>query len=659
MSGLGFLVRNRRLYAVLAILLGALVFIGVNMAANAWFRTARVDLTQGGLYTLSPGTKSILGKLKEPVTLRFYYSAEAAKDFPVIQSYAERVRDLLAEYKARAGGKIRVVEIEPRPFTPEEDEAQAYGLGREATRGGDTIYLGLVATNLADGQEVIPFFNPAEEARLEYELTTRISRLDTIIRPRLGLITNLPLDTGTGGLQAAMDGRSQPFAIYELLRQAFDLVPLEGGFTSIPSGITTLVIAHPRPLSEAQLYAIDQFVMRGGRVIAFVDPLSEVSRTANEATGEPLEGSTFSSDLALLRSWGVAYSPDLTLLDRGAAGQVSTGDPRNPVADYVLWPQYRSANFSDADVVTAALIGAQDPLNFASAGILKPREGATTTFTPMVTSSADAMTVETRALDSAIDPGAAMPETLLRRFLASGETYTVAARITGPVKSLYPDGPPPPTAADDGTPAPPPPSASAHLAETANANIIVVADSDLFDDRLWIGVGQDAAGRQAAREIALNGAFIAGAAEQMLGNDDLLSLRARRSSQRPFSTVDAIRKEDDRTYMAQEQKAQDKLEALRRELDEVARSSKGDVATITPDQLAQIERILAERDEARTELRDIQRRRLDRVETLGVWVKGINIALVPALLIAAAVFIAIVRRRRRLASVRAAAEVPA
>jgi ABC-type uncharacterized transport system involved in gliding motility auxiliary subunit len=206
---------------------------------------------------------------------------------------------------------------------------------------------------------------------------------------------------------------------------------------------------------------------------------------------------------------------------------------------------------------------------------------------------------------------------------------------------------------------PPAPLASAHLTETANANIIVVADSDLFDDRLWIGAGTDAAGRQVAREIALNGAFIAGITEQMLGNEDLLSLRARRPSQRPFTTVEAIRREDDRAYLAQEERAQDKLEALRRELDEVARASKGDIATITPEQLAQIERILAERDAARTELRDIQRRRLDRVESLGRWVQAVNIALVPTLLILAAIGVGIVRRRRRLASVRAAAEAPA
>ncbi len=647
MDALARLSRNRRLHAVLALALAAVCFVGVNMAANAWVRSARVDLTEARLFTLSDGTKTILSRLREPITLRLYYSSETAKDFPVIQAYAARVRDLLAEYQAIAGDKLIVEEIDPRPFTAEEDEARAYGLSREATREGEFLYLGLVATNMADGQEIVPFFNPGEEARLEYELTSRIARLDTIERQRLGLITNLPLDTGVEGLSAAMEGQARPFAIYQLLQAAFDMRPLEGNFASIPADVGTLVIAHPRALSEAQLYAIDQFVMRGGKLVVFVDPNSEISRQATRATGEPLQGSTFASDLALLDDWGVAYSTDEVLLDRARAGRVQTADPSRPVADYVLWPHLTGDDFNPNDIVTAGLAESTDSVNLGSAGVLRPADGATTRFEPLITSSDDAMVVDKATLESSLDnPDAATPDRLLARFITSGERYVVAARITGPVKSAFPEGPPPTPEGEGAPPAP----AAAPIRETADANIIVVADSDILDDQRWIGQGQDAAGRPVPVEAALNGAFVAGAVEQMMGSPELISLRARDLSNRPFTVVDDIRREADRLYLAQKQEAENKIDQLRAELERIGVRSEGDVATITPQQQADVTRILAEIETARTQLRDIDRKRLDRIDGLSRRLQAVNIAAVPLLLIAVAIAMGVLRRRRRAAA---------
>src|SRR5579871_3127797 len=212
---------SRRLYALGAITLAAVIFVALNIGADATFTTSRLDLTQNKLYTLSPGTIHTLDNLVEPITLKFYYSKRVAAQYSQINAYAGRVRDLLGEYAAHSHGKILLEEVDAEPFTPAEDAASAAGLTGAPTDTGDLVYFGLVGTNTIDGKEVVSFFSQEREPYLEYDLTSLIYRLATPKKPVIGIVSSLPLQTGAGGLAAMLQGQAQPFLIYQELNQAY------------------------------------------------------------------------------------------------------------------------------------------------------------------------------------------------------------------------------------------------------------------------------------------------------------------------------------------------------------------------------------------------------------------------------------------------------
>src|SRR5215470_224554 len=255
---------HRRLYGLSPIALAKVLFVAVNSVSAFWLRTARIDLTQGGLFTVSAGTKETLSKIQEPITLRFYFSRKPSAGFASLVAYSTRVRDLLQEYSAIAGGKLIVEEIDPAPFTPAEDEAVSQGLTGAPTQEGENVYFGLVGTNTLAGHEAIPFFASDREQYLEYDLTSLIYKLAQPQKPKLGVMSALPLAMGSGGLAAALQGNSQPFAIYQQLQQNFDVQSLETTVDRIPADISTLLVVHPAGFTAPTMYAIDQFVLRGG-----------------------------------------------------------------------------------------------------------------------------------------------------------------------------------------------------------------------------------------------------------------------------------------------------------------------------------------------------------------------------------------------------------
>ena len=269
---------SRRISASITIVLGIVLFVAINIVSNSWLDSARLDLTQNALYTLSPGTRGTLTKLQEPVTIRLYYARQQASAYAQVVAYAQRVRDMLKQYASLSGGKLRFEEIDPKPFTPAEDDAVAQGLTPAPTQDGDSVYFGVVGTNTLQGHEVIPFFTEDREQYLEYDLTSMIFKLSQPQKPKLGVLSSLPLEAGNGGLQAALAGSSQPYVFYQQLRDIYDVQTLDAASTDrIPAGVTTLLVVHPANLDQKVQYAIDQFVMRGGHAIVFVDPLSVAS----------------------------------------------------------------------------------------------------------------------------------------------------------------------------------------------------------------------------------------------------------------------------------------------------------------------------------------------------------------------------------------------
>ena len=641
---------SRPVYAVGVLVLVAVLFVAFNTFINASLTSARLDLTDRSLYTLSDGTRNIVAGLREPVTLRFYYSEDAVSGIPALRAHAQRVRDMLGEIAGASDGMVRVEEINPAPFSEEEDRASDAGLTAVPLRSGDRFFLGIAGTNTVDGKELITFLAPERAVYLEYDLTRLIFSLANPEKPLLGVVSNLPLDTGAGGLLLAMEGRSQPFMIYQELQNSFQIDFLEQDFDRVPNEIKVLAIIHPKELDAQTLYAIDQFVMRGGRVLLFIDPHSEVSLTAGPA-GKPVQGYTEASNLPLLmESWGIEMRPDEVLADRARAQRVAAGaNQRRQLTDYVLWQRLLRADFAADDPITAPL----DALHTGSAGVLRPLNGATTVFSPIVTSSDDAMLLPL----SRVKEGP-VPDDLLRGFAATGERYPVAVRLSGPVSSAFPGGPPADDAAEEGSEktsqAIP---SSAHLAESIEeANIVVFADSDLFDDRFWVQV-QNFMGDRVAVPTADNAAFVVNAVENLMGSNDLISLRARDPADRPFTLVESIRRDAEARFLEEEQQLQERiaeteqrLAVLRAELPEGAETN----ALLTDAQEAEMRALQRELAEGRRALRDVQADLRRDVEALGSRLAFINMALVPILVGFVWAGLALVGRARRRARAEAA-----
>ena len=606
---------SRRLYAIWAIALAAVIFVAVNVAANSWLTATRLDLTQNGQFTLSRGTRDIIAKLQEPVTLRFFYSKKVATDYAQINSYAQRVRDLLQEYAARSHGRIIVEEVDPEPYTPAEDEASSAGLTGAPTDSGDVVYFGLIGTNTIDGKEVVPFFSTDREPYLEYDLSSLIYRLSNPKKPKIAILSTLPLDGG--GMQAMLQGGgSQTNMLYAQLQQSYDTQMLDQSFTAIPRDIDVLIIAQPGELNPQQSLAIDQFVLAGGRALVFVDPNSEMEAAAGG------EGGPSSSDLPqLLRAWGVAYNPGKVLGDRKLAQQVQTSnDPRNPTARYPIWLHLDASDFNNRDQVTAAL----QSINLASAGAISPAKGATTDFVPLVSSSDQAA-----LLDAAAVRATPRPQDLWNEIEPAGSRYTIAARISGPAKTAFPQ--------------------TAKIKSAKTINVIVMADSDIFDDRFWVHT-QDLFGKRLAAPFADNAAFVLNAVENLTGSSDLISLRTRASSDRPFTVVKQLQAEAQSQFQQEADALQARVADTEQRLHalEQGESANGqNSTTLTPAQQQEIQRFKRDLIETRSELRDVQANLRREVDALGSLLAFVNIALVPILVAIFAVVLAYIRRRRR------------
>ena len=634
---------SRRLYALGAISLVAVIFVALNIAADATFTTSRLDLTQNQLYTLSPGTIHTLDQLVEPITLKFYYSKKVAAQYAQINSYAGRVRDLLGEYAAHSHGKIIFEEVDAEPFTPAEDAASAAGLTGAPTDTGDLVYFGLVGTNTIDGKEVVSFFSQEREPYLEYDLTSLIYRLATPKKPVIGIVSSLPLQTGAGGVAAMLQGQAQPFLIYQELSQAYTTRMLGQNFDNIPSDVTLLVLVHPPPLPPKQQYAIDQYVLGGGHALIFLDPMSEIAQ-ASQGGGQGMAPS--SSDMRqLLQAWGVNYDPSKVVLDRALAQAVQTSsDPHNPVTRYPLWLHLDTSDFDTTDQVTANL----QALNLASVGALSPLKGATTTFQPLIRSSDEASLMD--AIQAKLDP---RPQDLLNQVEPSGRRFTIAARISGTVKTAFPEGRPTLTTASDppGKAAEPPKGPPQIKVSKEPINVIIMADSDIFDDRFWVHV-ESLYGHRLAQPFADNGAFVLNAVENLTGSNDLISLRTRATSNRPFVVVQKMQGQAQARFQQEADALKQRLADTESRLHALeqggAANGQGESsAALSQDQQREIARFRKEVADTRAQLRDVQHSLRKEVDALGAFLAFINIALVPILVATFAIILAYLRRRRR------------
>lgn len=661
---------DRTALVILGLALAVALFFAFNIFAEGAFRNASLDLTQGRLYTLSDGTRKLLAGLKEPITLRFYFSPRLGEAAPTYAHYATRVRELLERYASLADGKIRLEIHNPEPFSDAEDRAVGFGLqGVPLGDSGDQVYFGLAGTNSTDDEEVISFFQPDRERFLEYDLTKLVANLANPKKKVIGLISTLPL-SGSFGNPMMGGGGSPPFAVMEQMRQQFTVRELGESPDQIDKDIDVLMVVHPKNLPEKTQFAIDQYVLGGGRAMIFVDPNAE----SDSAGANPMisMGATSSDLKRLFDAWGVELAPDKVAGDRNLATRVQASVGGRPqTIDYIAWLSVGADNLNHDDAVTADL----SRILMATPGILEKRKEAPVTFTPLIETSAEATEISA-------DKVRLFPDfrSLLADYKPVGHPLALAARVQGMVKTAFPDGPPGEGKADEGKGAAAPPSgngeggpveskpqaggpaaaeppAAGKAAAVAGAtwlkesakpiNVILVADTDMLQDRFWVRT-QNFFGQQLVEPTASNGDFVINGLENLAGSDALIGLRGRGLSARPFDLVQRLRAEADTRYLAKARELQDQLKDTEKKLAALQKEGEGGSRQIlSAEQQKEIDKFRDEVISIRKSLRDVQHALRQNIERLGAWLKFVDIGLMPILVGIAALAVALVRARRR------------
>ncbi len=598
------------------LLLIAVAFLAFNMLTSLGLGNARLDLTEQKLYTISEGTERILGELDEPINLYFFYSDKSARDLAVLRNYATRVEEMLKAYEREANGKIKLHIVDPEPFSEDEDKAAAFGLQAvPASQNGDSIYFGLAGTNSVDDKQVIPFFPLDQEEFLEYQISQLVQGLAKPQKPVIGLLSGLQIN---GGFDMASRQPTAPWMVMEEIRQLFKIDSLKAGVDKIPDEVSVLLLVHPKNLPQASLYAIDQFVLRGGKLLVFVDPFAEADNAAPMMPGDEMDKA---SDLEpLFKAWGLRMLPNKVLGDGSYALSVGMGQGQRAVR-HAAWLALPQRAMSQDDVVTSGL----ESINVATSGILEPVEGAKTQFTPLLQSSEYAM-----PFDAARFAMLANPEELIRDLNPTGERYAIAARVSGPAQSAFPNGI---EGQKDG------------LKSADNINVIAVADTDLLGDRMWVQV-QDFFGQRVPQPFADNAGFAINALDNLSGSDALISVRSRGRFSRPFEVVEALQRDAEAQFRVKEEDLQKRLADTEQKLAALQQQDPSKPLELTPEQQTALQQFVAEKLRIRKELREVRFQLNANIEDLGRTLKLANILLVPLLLTLGVLALWLWRRRK-------------
>ncbi|MGQ0751507.1 MAG: Gldg family protein [Betaproteobacteria bacterium] len=615
------------LYSAGGVIALAAILIAVNFLLGAF--NARVDLTQGNVYTLSPGTRAILSRLEAPVKIRLYYS-QGSNAVPVgLKTFAKRVEDLLSEYRAASGGKVMVEKFNPEPDSDAEDSASLDGIDGQMTNTGDKFYLGL-SVSFLDQKAAIPVLAPDRERLLEYDITRAISQVSTLKKPVVGLMSALPV-LGRPLNPVLKQQPTEPWVLASELKRVFDVREVKMETEKIDDDIKVLLVIHPRNLSEATEYAIDQFVLRGGKLIAFVDPYAYFDQQPdlqNPFGGQQAGQSMFYN---LFKAWGIDMNMGKVVADLTYA---SGEGPR-------LLPTLLSLNqhaLNQDDVVTSQVGTLLVPFGGAFSG--KPAEGLTQTV--LAHTSKNSMLV-----DLIIATLSGEPST--RGFEPSGQEMPIALRLTGRFKTAFPEGKPKPFMPRDEKKVEKKEAApgAPQLKESAEENsVVLVSDVDMLTDNAAVEV-QDVFGQRLVVPRNGNLNLALSLVEHLSGDQNLISLRSRAAFTRPLTVIRDMEARAQQTYLGKIKELEDSLNKTQEKLQDLQKTRGGAQATIlTPEQQAEIENFRKAAAETRRDLKEVRKNLRVETDTLQFWTKVVNIGLVPLLIAIAGLMLALVQRRR-------------
>lgn len=608
----------------------AVILIAVNFIISAL--NLRVDLTQGSVYTLSPGTKAILSKLEAPVKIRYYYS-QSSSAVPVgLKTFAKRVDDLLGEYKRAGGGKVIIEKLNPEPDSDAEDSATLDGIEGQLTNTQEKFYLGL-SVNFLDQKAALPVLAPDREQLLEYDITRAISRVASTSKPVVGIMSALPvLGRPLNPMQKQQP--TTPWALATELQNVFTVKKVDLTVDTIPDDIKVLLVIHPRDISETTEYALDQFILRGGKLIVFLDSYAYFDQQPdmqNPFGGSNAGQSTF---YRLLKHWGYGMEMGKVVADLTYA---SGAGPRILPTLLALTPDALNKD----DVVTSQVGTMLMP--FASVFTGKPAEGLTETV--LAQTSPNSMLV-----DLIIATLSGEPST--RGFQPSGSPYKLALRLTGKFKTAFPEGKPKPYA---------PPSkdakksdaeaadakATPQLKESAQENsVVLVSDVDMLTDGAAVEV-QEVFGQRLVVPRNGNLNFAQSMVEQVAGDFDLTKLRSRAAFTRPLAVVQQMEARAQQSYLGKIKELEDSLSQTQEKLVAMQKQrASAQTSVMSPEQLAEVENFKKKAIETRKDLKELRKNLRVESDALQFWTKVVNIGAIPLLVVLLGIGLAVARRRK-------------
>ncbi len=632
--------------SAIGIAVALLLFLMVNLISTELFSTYRIDLTENRIYTLSSGARNIVSDLNDSIKLDFYVSSSGLQEYPALRLYASRVEDFLREFERLSNGKVAVNVIEPEPFSEHEDSAVGYGL--DGLPGGDgyPTYLGLVGTNSVHDSQVIAFFYPEREELLEYDVTRLIYKLDEREVKTVGVITSLPIQGGAG-LIPGSSGQMPPWNIFIQMSEIFDLRVLSASDDKLPEDLDALILIHPVGYSEDLLYAIDQYALSGNGLLVLTDPYSEVMAAILENVPQMPASSIGSQLNHLTENWGVTTDTQIIVGDLPIAARVLEGDGSSGrTVDYPVWMNVQPLQLNSDDVITADL----GNLIFATAGTLAAEHQSGLVIEPLIWSSRSAKLYETDQIANLTKV-----RDLLADYREEDKQYPLAVRVHGDVTSAFADKLQTASNNFEHTD-----SDTAHRhSDFGQINAVIIADTDFLHDRFWTRT-ELVLGRRVVYAEASNGELFHAVIDNLTGGSDLISVKSRGSSLRPFERIAKIRQSAEQEYLEQENRLLEELDRINTLLVDYSQTqseSSGSVI-LTEEQKNQIKSMRDNQLTIRKDLREVRRKLNSDIERVQNAVTAINLLAIPGLVAVIGIFmITIGARNRQKRLVRAVSDI--
>ncbi len=635
------------LYSGIGVVGMALILIALGVIAGTV--KARVDLTADRVYTLSEGTKKIIGKLDTPVTVRFYCTHSESEMPVMLKTYAKRVEDLLAEYRQISKGKIEIQKFDPQPDSDAEDAARLDGVEGQVMGGGglvslgEKVYLGL-SVNCLDQKVAIPFLDPTRERLLEYDLSRAIANVTTVEKPVIGLMSALPVfgqQMNPMMMRMGQQGGSEPWVFVGELKRDFTVKQIEMTAEKIDNDVKVLVVLHPSSISEKTQYALDQFVLRGGKMIAFLDPMSQVDsrNSANMQNMMQRTASGGSSLDRLLKAWGLEFDLNKVIADKTYVTQLRRGD--RPSAE-PTWLSLTAEAIDSGDVVTSQI----DTLLLPFAGVFTgtPTEGLKQTV--LLKTSANSMGVEKMMAQFGGDTG--------KDFVPSGKEQALGIRLTGKFKTAFPEGKPGAPAdskkegADkDGAKVADETAKEEGLKESKTDGVVIlVGDSDMLYDAFCVRV-QEFFGQKLVSPFNGNLGFLQNAVEQLAGDSNLIGVRSRAVQNRPFTLVKKIQAQAEESYRSKIKQLEQDLADAQQKLGELQRDKdKNQRFLLSKEQQDEIQKFHQKEAQTKKDLKEVRKQLRKDIDALETRLKWVNIAGMPFLVSVAGISLAFWKRKR-------------